>query len=281
MHIMWYESAMIPETFDSIKLALDTFVGDVKIKLCLNSQTYIEKPSEGVPEKMFEVFKDHPIMKIAEITYKTDNDEFYNIGDWRRDVYDPSSKYTVWGESDCLLPYDFFCILNEFNAPENPSLLTFSSRKMWDDSWTCVEHSDLRKVLWKNGDVKPHIPKGLMLNEQIDQKFLDEYNDRFEQILIEKLPVVKIDGALLSISGGINEKFIPSDMHFAREDTCASYFFAYKRIPQYHVATRIKGHNYNHTSKRTNTLATRKDDVYKKYESDSSNAMMRFVRSFK
>lgn len=277
---MWYESAMITETLDSVKRALDRFGGNVKIKLCLNSQTYIEKPVEGSPEKMFDMFKSHPIMEIAEIIYKTDNDEFYNIGDWRRDVYDPEAKYTVWGESDCLLPQDFFYILDKVKIPEIPNLLTFSSRKMWDDTWNCVEHFNLRKILWKDGDVESRISKGLMMHEQIDQKFLDECNG-LHQIIIERLPMVKIDGALLSISGGIYEKFIPEDMHFAREDTCASYFFAYKGIPQYHVATRIKGHNYNHVSKRTNTSATRQDDVYKQYESESSDAMMRFVRSFK
>ena len=112
MHIMWYESAMIEETLDSLTNALSyEQTNDVKIKLCLNAQTYIEKPKMGKPREMFDMFLHHPIIKQSEIIYKTDDDSFYNIGDWRRETYDHNCKYTCWGESDCILPKEYFYIL--------------------------------------------------------------------------------------------------------------------------------------------------------------------------
>ena len=48
-------------------------------------------------------------------------------------------------------------------------------------------------------------------------------------------------------------------------------------IPQYHVKNRLKGHNYYHPQKRTNTDATRDDKVWKKYSEKSMNAMHEFL----
>ena len=72
-------------------------------------------------------------------------------------------------------------------------------------------------------------------------------------------------------------QFIPDDMHFVREDTCASIVFQQNNIPQYHVKNRLKGHNYYHPQKRTNTDATRDDKVWKKYSEKSMNAMHEFL----
>jgi hypothetical protein len=60
---MWYESQMINETLDSIQQAISNATQPVDLVLCLNSQTYIEKPDEGfTPEQMFDVFLNHPVL---------------------------------------------------------------------------------------------------------------------------------------------------------------------------------------------------------------------------
>ena len=92
-HIMWYESKMINETLDSLAEALTNSGLEVDLRFCLNSQTYLEEPIEGNSEDMFEEFINHPILKRAEIVYKTNDEPFYNIGDWRREVYDMDYKY--------------------------------------------------------------------------------------------------------------------------------------------------------------------------------------------
>ena len=60
------------------------------------------------------------------ITIKTDKDPFYNIADWRREVYDAKAKYTVWGETDTILPRDIFAILDPRAFPI--AILPFPSK---------------------------------------------------------------------------------------------------------------------------------------------------------
>jgi hypothetical protein len=275
-HIMWYESKMISETLDSLAYALKHSKLDVDLKFCLNSQTYLEEPIEGKAEDMFDELLHHPILKEAEIIYKTNDDGFYNIGDWRREVYDKEYKYTVWGESDCLLPMDFFYILSEINI-DHPHLISFASRKMWDNSWDCVEHTDLQK--YERTTENPfQAPIPYNASDIITQIELNNFNNKAD-IEIQLNSTVKIDGSLLCISNGIDFQFIGDGMNFVREDFCAETVFKIKRIPQYVVKTRMKGHNYSHPLKRTNTNSKRSDGVFKQYEQKSIQAMNNFIKS--
>jgi len=272
MHIMWYESKMINETLDSLLSALDHTTLNVDIKLCLNSQTYIEQPIEGKAEDMFIEFINHPALKNAEIIYKNNNDIFYNVGDWRRDIYSNEYKYIVWGESDTLIPEDYFYILENTNISE-PHILSLSSRKMWDGSWTPVEYIDYQNIN------KPHEELGIIsCGSYINYKELCEINNKYD-ISIIKLPVVKIDGSMLALSSNLPNPWISTDQHFYGEDTCTALFFNFHQIPQYHINTRIKGHNYNHPLKRTNTSNTRNDEMFKKYASESQTAMNEFINN--
>ena len=275
-HIMWYESKMITETLDSLAEALSNSVLEVDLRFCLNSQTYLEEPIEGKAEDMFEEFISHPILKRAQIIYKTNDDPFYNIGDWRREVYDVDYKYTVWGESDCLIPNDFFYILSQLQI-QNPHLLSFASRKMWDNSWNCVEHKYLEKY-GRTIEKPMQAPIPYNSCDVITQSELNEFNSRGD-IEVQLNHTIKIDGSLLCISKEIDFQFIPDDMNFVREDFCAENVFKIKRIPQYVVKTRIKGHNYSHPLKRTNTNGKRSDGVFKEYEMKSTIAMKNFIKS--
>jgi hypothetical protein len=275
-HIMWYESKMINETLDSLEAALQNSKLEVKLKFCLNSQTYLEHPIDGRAEDMFEEFINHPLLKEAEVIYKTNDDPFYNIGDWRREVYDKEYKYTVWGESDCLIPNDFFYILSEIQI-QNPHILSFASRKMWDSTWDCVEHTDLEKYE-RSVDNPFQAPSPYNSSDVITQSDLNEFNNRYD-IEVQPNHTIKIDGSLLCISNGIDFQFIPDDMNFVREDFCTQLVFQFKGIPQYVVKTRMKGHNYSHPLKRTNTNAKRDDLAFKEYEKKSTIAMNNFLKN--
>lgn len=281
MHIMWYEAEMLNETFDSIYSALK-YANNTKVKLCFNSQTYIEKPIKGSAIEMFDVIKNHPLTKIAEIIHKTDDDPFYNIADWRREEYDPKAQYTVWGESDTLVPHDIFYILENLKINE-PHILTFSSRPMWDNSWDIVTHKKLlgySKPCQCGGNHKKDCIELLKspwkYKDYILQNELDDFNDD-EDIEIIKLNTHKIDGSLLCVGKSVSYPFIAPKMHFVREDTCASMFFQIKGIPQYHITNRLKGHNYWHPQKRTNTESTRNDDIFKHYANLSQQSMNKFL----
>jgi hypothetical protein len=269
---MWYESKILNEMLDSLQQALKNTKLDIHIKLCLNSQTYIEQPIEGKAEDMFVEFINHPVLKNAEIIYKTNNDSFYNVGDWRRDIYNNDYKYIVWGESDTLIPEDYFYIIENTNISE-PHILSLSSRKMWDNTWTIVEYVDYQNIN------KPHEELGIIsCGSYINYEELCEINNKHD-IDIIKLPVVKIDGSMLALSSNLPNPWISTEQHFISEDTCAALFFNFHQIPQYHINTRIKGHNYNHPLKRTNTSNTRNDETFKKYASESQTAMNEFINN--
>ena len=289
---MWYEGKMVTETLDSLQRALDA-APDVKVKLsfCINLQTYIEKPEKGATIQMTEPFINHPVLKRKDVTiyYRNDKDPFYNIADWRREAYEKDFKYTVWGESDALLPRDFFYILGNINIPK-PHILCFASRPMWDNSWDIVTHEKLlgysKPCKCKRNEMEfyPHKEDCLELldapfkyKDYITQEQLDKFNEESGDISIVSLPDLKIDGSLLCLSGGLPTPFIAPGMRFVREDSCAENFFRIKKIPMYCVKTRLKGHNYWHPLKRTNTNATRNDEVFKKYAAASAHEMNAFL----
>ena len=278
LHCMWYESMMLSDTFDSILSAAQNMSKDsmLNINICLNYQTYIETPINKIDNCFNYLIQNHPIFRqtnsnvITSFDMKTEDHLFYNIADMRRDYYKDDITYNIWGESDTLLPEQFFYILDNIYI-DQPHVLSLSSRKMWDDSWKMVEHIDIQNLN------RPAL--GILDHEYvITQDELNDFNSKYAPEIVQ-LPYCKIDGSLLCLSSNLPQ-FIPDDMHFAREDTCTAYALSYNKIPQYHVSNIIKGHNYSHPLKRTNTNTARNSDIWKQYEQESTLAMMNFINKF-
>ena len=285
VHHMWYESNMIDECWHSVLQAIKAAPNvDVKVKICFNFQTYVEKPIEGNLRSMLEKHQNHPLFKDTnvEVTIKDDKDPFYNIADWRREVYDPDAKYTVWGETDTILPRDIFAILDSINVEMN-HVLTFAGRPMWDNSWDVVTHEKLLGYSKPcqcgskhRDDCIELLDAPFKYKDYINQEQLDKFNEESGDIKIEQVPW-KLDGSTVCLSGGLETPFIAPGMHFVREDTCLEYYLRKRNIPQICVKTRLKGHNYKHPNKRTGTNATRDDKVFKKYAAESISAMEKFI----
>jgi hypothetical protein len=272
---MWYESKMMKETLDSIMIASKYITTEIQYKFCLNEQTFIETPIEGKPSDMFQEFLNHSFFSVnnVEFIHKTNEDGFYNIGDFRREYYGNEYKYTIWGESDTLVPMHYFFILDKLNI-EEPHILSISSRKMWDQTWKPVEHESIQNIEFLELD------KHLRCSEYISLDKLNTFNIKElenDEINIKLLKNKKIDGSLLALSANLPTPFISPEQHFVREDTCAERFFEIKGIPQYHICNLLKGHNYEHPLKRTNTLQTRDDLVFKKYADESEKKMIEFL----
>ena len=109
MHVMWYEYMIVKEGLDSLQRTMENSDIDVKINLCLNHQTYLEEPVEGTAREMFDEFMDHDIMKIANITYKGPEDDFYNNdfqNDMSLDSFADDQNFDI--PPDELLPEDDF-----------------------------------------------------------------------------------------------------------------------------------------------------------------------------
>lgn len=280
LHVMWYESKMLNETLDSLQAAIKNTNIPVDIMICLNSQTYIEKPDGVNPIEMFDEFINHDVLKNAIICRSTDLDEFYNIGDWRRDIYGEKYdyKYVVWGESDCLIPEDYFFLLQNINI-DHPHFVSLATRKMWDATWDDVEHVWIKPYPRNGPPIRPEqAPKPFNCTDYISIDELNKFNDQFDPIVV-KLDRLKIDGNMTALSKGLPYPFLPLDLHFAREDYCLEMFFTKKKIPQYHISTRLKGHNQVHPKKRIGTLNQKNDSIYKEYERKAYDSIFKFIEN--
>jgi hypothetical protein len=281
LHVMWYESMMLNETLDSLNDAIKNCNTPVDVMICLNSQTYIEKPESGFdPKSMFNEFLQHPALENAKITRKTDSDEFYNIGDWRRDIYGPDYdyKYIIWGESDCLVPEDYFFLLENIDI-DHPHFISLATRKMWDSTWDNVEHEWIRQFPRNGPAERPEqAPKPFNCADYITLNELNAFNRQYDPVL-KQLERIKIDGNMTTLSPGLPYPFLPLDLHFAREDYCLEMFFTKKQIPQYHLSTRLKGHNQVHPKKRVGTLNQKNDSLYKEYEQKAYDSIFKFIEN--
>lgn len=265
-HIMWYESKIVRNTLDTIQRAIDfsNNVLDIHFRFILNSQTMLEEPETGTAEGMFNEFLDHPVIKLSEIIKKTDSDPFYNIGDARRENYDQNYDYTIWGESDCLVPIEFFSVVNDIVSCQlpKPHVIIPSRPKMWN-SFEPIEHQYVRNKSredLKNDD----LGKKMLYGYSITSSELDEINKKFidELSLVEVFPP-KFDAPLVMISQGMPTPFIPPEFHLRNEDTYLAAFLFWRGYKQYLIENLMIGHL---TLEATNGL--KRSNVRKKKESD-------------
>lgn len=293
VHHMWYEANMIDECWDSVlQAARQVSKEDVEFHICFNAQTYVESPEEDTnPKSLFDKFAGHPLIQDYNVVIdiKTDEHPFYNIADWRREVYNPQADYTVWGETDTVIPKDTFLILKELaktKALPDKHVLTFAGRPMYDNSWDIVTHPEFQgyskpcQCPPKNhkDDCLELLEAPWKYKDYLDQKTLDEFNSKQGNVEVVGLPDLKIDGSTVCISGNHETPFIAPGMHFVREDTCFEHVCRIKKIPQFLIKNRLKAHNYWHPKKRIGTKSTRDDEVFKKYAAESQAAMMHFLR---
>jgi hypothetical protein len=280
VHIMWYEYKIINELLDSLQHAISLIDNNtiVDIKLCLNAQTYIEVPQTNDVIQLFDEFKSHPVLTNSNIVYKTMHDEFYNIGDWRRENYGEDYDFYVWGESDSLVPEDYFFNLSSLyrtNIPF-PYIVTYSQRKMWDDTWNLVEHNLLKYIPYENFD--KITPEPLMAGHYMNMEQLNSFNRLFDSIVI-KLDSVKVDGNMTAFSRGIPQPLLPDNLHFAREDYAVQIWCQHHNIPQYHFPLKLKAHNFKHPNKRKQTKSTRGEELYIFYEKQSYDAINNLIQN--
>jgi len=280
LHIMWYESEMIRECFDSLMAAEENAQWPVEYSICFNLQTYLESPIEGTPHNMVIDHFMHPIFKQKNkpYVYIMGNDSpFYNIGDWRRDIVNEDEGYTIWAETDSLMPKQYFPILEMIHDSQQfktPHCVSFASRKCWDETWRVVEHPEFHQYA-PNVNNGRNAPTPFNFHDYITQEQLDAFNENLPARVME-LPTPKIDGSLLALTADMPQ-LVPDDLHFTREDFCVQRVMEYLKIPQLHVYTILKGHNYEHPKKRTNTPATRSDAEWIKRDEESYMMIHKFL----
>jgi len=252
MHVAWFETEMALETLQSVEEAIKNTNLSVKVKLCFNKQTLFDTPINKSIDDMFISLLENDLVKQSEIIWKTDEDEFYNVGDWRRECYD-SKNITIWGESDCLIPDTYFGYVESiFNSTTDyPFIVTIKQKKMWDESWKSTEHEAFQPFTL---DQTRAINNKFVTGEgYLSLKELNVFNNSFlDKHSVEISQYYKGDGALICLSPDMPTPFIDPKLHMCGEDTYFFNFCNIKKIPLYSISYYMKGHNTKHPLKRTN-----------------------------
>jgi hypothetical protein len=265
LHIMWYEVDMVPETLDSLYNAIKRADNvHVDVKIAFNYQTYLETPDTDNVISLFDIIKEHKIFKLTnfiELVEIHAADPFYNLGDWRRENYGNEYDYYVWGESDCLVPNCYFA--NIARVPyEFPHVVSYSNRKMWDESWLVVEHEILKYVPYHTKSVDDLL-NTLGGHHYMSEDQMNSFNSMFPVCLVE-IPTtqIKIDGNMIAISKGMPGSIIPEDLHFIHEDLALQVFLQKNNIAQLHFPYQLKAHNRTHPLKRRYTKTDQQNELY-------------------
>lgn len=252
---------MVGETLDSFQSARQYSNIPIDVAVCFNKQTFMEQPIVDNINQKFDELRKHPALEGATIVEKTNDDPFYNVGDWRREVR-TSEGYTIWGESDTLVPDMYFILLENVWGMQdqliNPHVVSLASRRMWDNSWNPVEHPAVREyIVYSNG--KSNAPQPLGHDHVITQTELDQFNAIYlEEVAMDRVDPPKLDGSMLALHPALPQ-LIANDVPMVGEDFCAQLALTVLGIPQYHLRDILKGHNYHHPLKRTNTVANRNE----------------------
>jgi hypothetical protein len=265
--VQWYECDMIQDYAKSMSAAVDLYDGQVIVDFMIVGNQDLEKCiSDDQHNKCIE--KIEKACNFGNVQY---TDDLYTIADYRREF---NSKYCdqvdvlMWGESDALIPKQTFVILDSLHQMslqnKNPKYLAFfGTCKMWDESWKCVEHTEMtdkpvdNKKWW-----------GTRYHMSIEE--MNKINDKVENLDVRIVSPHKFNGCGLVISSevirsGVN---IPRSVFFTHEDS-AFMFMTNKilgNIPQYVIKNIYLVHNREHTHKRKyiaqesgNTLGERRE----------------------
>ena len=258
--IQWYEIEIIKDYIDTLIAGVQQYDKDnVIIDIELTTNQELEQINQEINiDNILHEFHEQ-INKLAEynITTRITN-KLVTIADYRRDF---NSKYCekvdmlVWGESDMLVPKEIFTSLDRLHQSQSKNtpkyLATFAICKMWDSSWTPLEHVDFTNKPFIEGDTE----NWWSLRYTMNADEMNSFNSSVEELDVSIIQPHKFNGCGLVISSeviksGVN---IPSSVFFVHEDT-AFMLMTQKvlgNIPQYHFKNILLVHNRKHPNKRS------------------------------
>jgi hypothetical protein len=272
-HVMFYEIDMVPEYMESVLDALEPMENpeNVTFDFLFNISQYFEKidtelRTKEVLIKKFEKYVSDMEKHGANVEYRIyDNEDVpYFIGDYRRDFntqYCIDHDLLVWGESDCLMPKEMFVVLENVDvyAREkhiNKYVLTFGIRKMWDESWSVLEHPFVEGRPYH----EMHEPEKWKTDKSsiwytMDISEMNNINGLSKEMDVRVIDYPRFDGSGLVISSDLvlNGCNVPPGVWACGEDTAFQNLtmrMMGKNFRQFIVKNILKVHNRNHPKKR-------------------------------
>ena len=270
-HVMFYEVEMYKDFIDGLINLLETVENksNVYIDICFNISEYLEQidTDKISKQQILLKFKDG-IDRLTNIgcknliyNYKTNDHEIYNVADYRRDFnynYCKKVDLLMWGETDSFFPKQAFQILEGLYDHTSQNnifryILSFSERKMWDDSWKVTEHVDYENI--KFVDSSDQFDNENYAKSFISIDKMNEINARTTDLDIRTINYPKIDGSCLVltselIKSGVN---LPHSLLLYGDDSSigvmAKLVLGDKFI-QFTVKNILKVHARRHPKKR-------------------------------
>ena len=283
-HIMFYEIDMVTEHVQSIINAVETIDNkeNITVDLFYNISEYFEKVNTDETSKDELIDKFMSLVTSLEntgcnVTYKIyeDNDKPITMVDYRRDLnyYGcVDNDYVIWGESDALLPKEAFSsleVIKGYGIENNIHryVVTFALRKMWDDSWKTLEHTDFTDAPFYELDDPKAITEQSSIRYTMSIDEMNEVNKKADELDLRVLRQPQFDGSILVLSSDLlkNGVNVPrcvlghavddtSMMHSCRQIMKEAYV-------QFIVKNILKVHNRNHPKKRRYCLQMEGDRI--------------------
>ena len=274
-HVMFYEIEILDEYLNSVKKAVEIVQNpeNIIVELFFNISEFFEEiDTETTTKKeLIQKFnsKCSEMSKLGVLVKSQvyDQNKPYCIADYRRDFnykWCNVVDYLVWGESDCLLPREFFHVLEGVKEYANSQeiyryTLTFALRKMWDESWRILEHPEFTDKPYYDMDTEEDTKLALnspwSIRYTMSQDEMEKVNDKTEDLDVQLITSPKFDGSCLIMSsdlvrGGVN---LPPAVSMVGDDT--SFMAMCQKLMgddyrQFVIKNILKVHNRNHPRKR-------------------------------
>jgi len=194
--------------------------------------------------------------------------EPYSMANYRRDfnyLNCTNNDILIWGETDCYMPAELYPILEQiynYSTSQNiwKYVVTFAIRKMWDNSWSTLEHVEFENAKYYEKTEPKCFTEKSSIRYVMSIDEMNEINSKYKELDIRILNQPRFDGsgAIFSsdlIKSGANIPLaafgIASDDTFMME-ACRKTMG--NQYVQYVVKNILKVHNREHPRKRNYAL---------------------------
>lgn len=271
-HVMFYEVDMIGEFMQALKNSIDEITNqeNITVDFVFNLCEYFGKINieEISKEELKNKFKQH--LKVFEglkvnlkVAYYEGSDP-YTMIDYRRDLNYYGCRthdYVIWGESDSLLPKQTFHALETLSQYTDQNnihrfITTFAIRKMWDSSWTPLEHVDFEDKEYYEKDNPLCWSEQHSIRYTMSIEEMNKVNEKYDDYDIRMLDRPQFDGSCLILSSDLIKAGVnihPGIWGIAAEDTSLMYSCMQilgKNYRQFIFKNLLKVHNREHKDKR-------------------------------
>lgn len=283
--VQYYEIEMLQEHIDSLKQMIENVENkeNLTFHFLINFQQHFEKidwqsfyekrgdgsvfineeTGLGKFQTIFaQIYGQIPYPCNLIVQYKFDNEPFYNIADYRRDIswnYCNNHDLICWSETDSLWPKQTLEVMeglmNVVGDQFPKFVANFAGRKNWDASWDQIVHPLYQNVQYQDNEE-------WIFNDEASEKSymslerMNEINDiDMSKVEIHSLTEPKADGSCLIFSSELLRSGVTLPKSLIHHGEDESMLRMAKKVMgdnfvQFHIHNLLRVHNRRHPKKR-------------------------------